>query len=88
MRLRSKFNTAYDKCPFWLVPPRMPKRSFTNGSRLMVESGDAAERHCAQGQTPQNILISEIGIIPNPHNVIEEGLLPATHSNQKSIHGV
>ena len=20
-----KFNTAYDKCPFWLIPPRMPK---------------------------------------------------------------
>jgi hypothetical protein len=25
---------------------------------------------------------SEIGIIPNPHNVIEEGLLPATHANK------
>jgi hypothetical protein len=76
-----KFNTAYDKCPWWLIPPRMPKRSFTNGSRLMVESG-MQPKGIAQGQTPQNILISEIGIIPNPHNVIEEGLLPATHANK------
>ena len=76
-----KLKTAYEGCPFWLVPPRMPKRSFTNGSRLMVESG-MQPKGIAQGQTPQNILISEIGIIPNPHNVIEEGLLPATHSNK------
>ena len=76
-----KFDTAYEKCPFWLVPPRASKNSFTNGSRLMVESG-MQPKGIAQGQTPQNILISEIGIIPNPHNVIEEGLLPATHSNK------
>ena len=76
-----KLNTAYDMCPFWLVPPRMPKRSFTNGSRLMIESG-MQPKGIAQGQTPQAIHISEISIIPNPHNVIEEGLLPATHSNK------
>ena len=76
-----KLNTAYDMCPWWLIPPRMPKRSFTNGSRLMIESG-MQPKGIAQGQTPQLIHISEIGIIPNPHNVIEEGLLPATHSNK------
>ena len=76
-----KLNTAYDMCPFWLIPPRAPKRSFTNGSRLMIESG-MQPKGIAQGQTPQLIHISEIGIIPNPHNVIQEGLLPATHSNK------
>ena len=76
-----KLKTAYEGCPFWLVPPRAPKRSFTNGSRLMIESG-MQPKGIAQGQTPNLIHISEIGIIPNPHNVIEEGLLPATHSNK------
>jgi hypothetical protein len=76
-----KFDTSYEKCPFWLVPNISSKRKFSNGSRLMVESG-MQPKGIAQGQTPQNILISEIGIIPNPHNVIEEGLLPATHANK------
>ena len=76
-----KLKTAYEGCPFWLVPPPAPKRSFTNGSRLMIESG-MQPKGIAQGQTPNLIHISEIGIIPNPHNVIEEGLLPATHSNK------
>ena len=76
-----KLNTAYDMCPWWLIPVRTPKRSFANGSRLMIESG-MQPKGIAQGQTPNNIHISEIGIIPNPHNVIEEGLLPATHSNK------
>jgi hypothetical protein len=76
-----KLNTAYDMCPFWLIPFRTPKRSFANGSRLMIESG-MQPKGIAQGQTPNCIHISEIGIIPNPHNVIEEGLLPATHSNK------
>jgi hypothetical protein len=76
-----KLNTAYEMCPFWLIPVRTPKRSFSNGSRLMIESG-MQPKGIAQGQTPNNIHISEIGIIPNPHNVIEEGLLPATHSNK------
>jgi hypothetical protein len=76
-----KLNTAYEMCPFWLIPARTPKRSFANGSRLMIESG-MQPKGIAQGQTPNNIHISEIGIIPNPHNVIEEGLLPATHANK------
>jgi hypothetical protein len=79
--IKIKFDTAYEKCPFWLIPGRMPKNSFTNGSRLMIESG-SQPKGIAQGQTPNCILISEIGLIPNPHNVIEEGLLPATHSNK------
>lgn len=76
-----KLNTAYDMCPGWLVPVKKTKKEFSNGSRLMIESG-MQPKGIAQGQTPNLIHISEIGIIPNPHNVIEEGLLPATHSNK------
>ena len=76
-----KLNTAYEMCPFWLKPMREPKRSFSNGSRLNIESG-MQPKGIAQGKTPTLIHISEIGLIPNPHNVIEEGLLPATHSNK------
>jgi hypothetical protein len=76
-----KLNTAYDNCPFWLIPPKTPKRSFMNGSRLSIESG-MQPKGIAQGKTPNLIHISEISLVPNPHNVIEEGLLPATHSNK------
>ena len=73
-----KLNTAYDMCPFWLIPPRMPKRGFANGSRLNIESG-MQPKGIAQGKSPTLIHISELSLIPNPHNTIEEGLLPATH---------
>ena len=76
-----KLDTAYSSCPGWLVPVKKTKNLFVNGSRLMIESG-MQPKGIAQGQTPQLIHISEIGIIPNPHNVIEEGLLPATHANK------
>jgi hypothetical protein len=73
-----KLNTAYDMCPFWLIPPRTPKRGFANGSRLNIESG-MQPKGIAQGKSPTLIHISELSLIPNPHNTIEEGLLPATH---------
>jgi hypothetical protein len=76
-----KLNTAYNMCPFWLIPSREPKRSFSNGSRLSIESG-MQPKGIAQGKTPTLIHLSEISLVPNPHNVIEEGLLPATHSNK------
>lgn len=79
--IKVKLDTAYDMCPFWLIPAKEPKNSFANGSRLSIESG-MQPKGIAQGKTPNNIHISEIGLIPNPHNVIEEGLLPATHSNK------
>ena len=76
-----KLNTAYSSCPWWLIPPRTPKRGFANGSRLSIESG-MQPKGIAQGKTPTLIHISELALVPNPHNVIEEGLLPATHSNK------
>lgn len=73
-------NTAYNRCPWWLVPRRLPKKSFDNGSILSIQSGMQATG-IAQGWTPTAIHISEISLIPNPKETIEEGLLPATHSS-------
>ena len=44
-------DTAYERCPFWLVPYRTPKRGFSNGSILSVQSGMQATG-LAQGWTP------------------------------------
>jgi hypothetical protein len=74
-------NTAYNRSPWWLVPRRMPKRAFDNGSILSIQSGMQATG-IAQGWTPQLIHISELPLIPNPKNTIEEGLLPATHPSR------
>jgi len=76
-----KLNSAYKGCPFWLVPAWRTKKELHNGSRLNIESG-MQPKGIAQGKTPNCIHISEITLIPNPKNVIEEGLLPATHSNK------
>ena len=76
--IKIKSDTAYDMCPFWLKPVRTPKNSFANGSRLSIESG-MQPKGIAQGKSPTLIHISELSLIPNPHNTIQEGLLPATH---------
>lgn len=76
-----KIDTAYNLCPFWLVPRRTTKSAFSNGSRISIESG-MQPKGIAQGKTPTLIHISEIGLIPDPKNVIEEGLLPATHPSR------
>jgi hypothetical protein len=44
-------DTAYNRCPWWLVPRRLPKRSFDNGSILSIQSGMQATG-LAQGWTP------------------------------------
>lgn len=74
-------DTAYDRCPFWLVPLKMPKRSFANGSILSIQSGMQATG-LAQGWTPSCIHVSEIADIPDPQKTIEEGLFRAAHSSR------
>lgn len=44
-------DTAYNRCPWWLVPRRLPKRSFDNHSILSIQSGMQATG-LAQGWTP------------------------------------
>lgn len=79
-------NICFERCPWWLVPQRttdrIGKMEWSNGSVLSVQSGMQATG-IAQGWTPTAIHISEIGDIPNPKKVIEEGLLRATHPSKK-----
>lgn len=74
-------DTAYNRCPWWLVPRRLPKRAFENGSVLSIQSGMQATG-LAQGWTPSCVHVSELADIPNPQKTIEEGLLRATHSSR------
>lgn len=74
-------DTAYNRCPWWLVPRRMPKRSFDNGSILSIQSGMQATG-LAQGWTPTNIHLSEIADVPDPIRTIEEGLFRAAHTSK------
>ena len=74
-------DTAYERCPFWLVPYRTPKRGFSNGSILSVQSGMQATG-LAQGWTPSCVHLSEIADIPDPVKTIEEGLFRAAHSSK------
>jgi hypothetical protein len=76
--IRVKLDIAYNMCPFWLIPAPITKNVYANGSRLSIESG-MQPKGIAQGKSPTCIHISELSLIPNPHNTIEEGLLPATH---------
>ena len=75
-------NIAYNRCPWWLVPRRLPKGAYDNGSVLSIQSGMQATG-IAQGWTPTCIHISELADIPKPKKVIDEGLLRATHSSRK-----
>jgi hypothetical protein len=74
-------DTAYNRLPWWLVPRRLPKGAFDNGSVLSMQSGMQATG-IAQGWTPTCIHVSELADIPKPEKVIEEGLLRATHSSR------
>jgi hypothetical protein len=74
-------DTAYNRSPWWLVPRRMPKRSFDNGSILSIQSGMQATG-LAQGWTPTCVHISELADVPNPKVTIEEGLFRAAHSSK------
>ena len=44
-------DTAYNRCPWWLVPRRLPKGAYDNGSVLSIQSGMQATG-IAQGWTP------------------------------------
>jgi hypothetical protein len=72
---------TYSHSPWWLIPRRLPKGKFDNGSVLSIQSGMQATG-IAQGWTPTAIHISELADIPKPEKVIEEGLLRATHSSR------
>ena len=72
-------DTAYDECPWWLKPQRLPKLQFANGSILSIQSGMQATG-LAQGWTPTLAHVSELADIQDPRKTIEEGLFRAMHS--------
>lgn len=74
-------NTAYERCPWWLVPNKPTKRAFDNGSILSIQSGMQATG-LAQGWTPSCVHLSELADIPDPQKTIEEGLFRAAHSSK------
>lgn len=74
-------DTGYNRCPWWLVPRRLPKRAFDNHSILSIQSGMQATG-LAQGWTPTCVHLSEIADVPNPTLTIEEGLFRATHTSK------
>lgn len=75
-----------ERLPWWLIPrvttDRIKMMEFENGSILAVQSGSQATG-IAQGWTPTLVHISEIGDIPDPKKVLEEGLFKATHATRK-----
>lgn len=74
-------DTAYNNSPWWLVPQKMPKGAYANGSILSIQSGMQATG-IAQGWTPTMAHLSELADIPNPKRTIEEGLMRAMHSSK------
>ena len=53
-------DTVYNQCPWWLVPVKLPKGQFDNGSVLSIQSGMQATG-LAQGWTP-TCLIGESSV--------------------------
>lgn len=78
--------TCIERLPFWLIPRRtrdaLKAMEFSNGSILSIQSGSQSTG-LAQGWTPSLVHISELGDIPNPKKVLEEGLFKATHPTYK-----
>jgi hypothetical protein len=84
--LTRMLTVCLQKQPWWLGPrktqDRIEKMAWDNDSVLSVQSGKQATG-IAQGWTPNCVHISEIGDIPNPKKVLEEGLFRATHSSRR-----
>lgn len=74
-------DTAYHRCPWWLVPTIIGKNRYDNGSILSIQSGSQA-MGLGQGWTPTSIHLSELADYPDPKKMIEEGLFRATHSSK------
>ena len=89
-RIKSEFmvtiaDTAFNFCPWWLVPLKSPKGKLENGSVMSIKAGAKA-----QGWTPNYVYIADAESYYNPVMTIEEGLLRAIHSSANNllvIHG-
>ena len=79
-------DTIWQKLPFWLPPPKTVVKTsapeWANNSIMSIQSGSQAFG-IAQGWTPSCVHISEVGDVPNPRKVLEEGLFKAAHSTRQ-----
>lgn len=69
---------VYNHAPWWLVPCRLPKHFFENGSVSLVQPNN----RIPQGLTPQAVFVGDVETILNPAKTIEEGLLRALHPSR------
>ena len=76
--------TVYDKSPFWLMPLKTKKNSFSNGSIVSFQHS-TKKTGIAQGFTPQSVFVDDVRDIPHPVQVIEEGLLRAVFSSARTL---
>lgn len=79
-------DAAYNHCPWWLVPLRLPKNKFSNHSVISIQTSP----NIAHGLTPNCVFISNAEEFRNPVKTFEEGLFRATFSSITSmlvIHG-
>lgn len=77
-------NNIYQKCPWWLVPIKMPKNSLANGSLIATEFG-SSRRGMAQGFTPQCVYITNVEEFPDPVKTFEEGMLRSSFSSKNTL---
>lgn len=76
-------DNVFNQCPWWLVPQRLPKRKFSNGSGLVLSG-------TGQGFTPDCVYVTDAGDYPTPMKTFEEGLFRAVQSSARTmmvIHG-
>ena len=83
--IKIKLDTAHGMCPFWLVPYKTPKNSFSNDSRLSIESG-MQPKGIAQGKSPQCLVPSALvrmanGFVKKISDVTKEDSI-ITHSGK------
>lgn len=84
-KLSNMIETTWSRLPFWLPPPKTVLKAlepkWANGSLLSIQWG-TQEVGIAQGTTPTNIHISEVGDYANPKRTLDEGLFPACHQTK------
>jgi len=89
-------DTAYNRCPWWLVPTRLPRRAFDNHSILSIQSGMQATG-LAQGWTPtlihlclapETLIPVGDGIVKPIRSVIPGDLVTTSHGRQAKVKAV
>lgn len=73
--------SAYNNCPWWLLPVKKGKREFENGSRLSFQCGS----RLSEGLTPQCTYVTNISDYSHPLQTFEEGLFRSIFTTVKTL---